>query len=256
MSVALITGGATGIGRGFANKLADQGYNLILTSRNLENLALAQKEIQNKYHVKVLIYVADITKEEARKNLFEYANNYEVSEVVNNAGLGYSKDFIDGESSKEQELIDLNITAMQAIFKYYYKKFYQAKKGRIINVSSIAGFVPGGGSSTYYASKAYVISLTRAVALESKHIKDLKIQVLCPGPTKSNFYQTSGTNKKYYKANPDVVAKKTIDSKRVVVIPGFKNKLTHVVLKLLPTAFTSKFAYVIQKKMRKNKKKA
>ena len=69
MSVALITGGATGIGRGFANKLADQGYNLILTSRNLENLALAQKEIQNKYHVKVLIYVADITKEEARKKL-------------------------------------------------------------------------------------------------------------------------------------------------------------------------------------------
>lgn len=251
MSVALITGGATGIGRGFANKLADQGYNLILTSRNLENLALAQKEIQNKYHVKVLIYVADITKEEARKALYEYADNYPVSVVVNNSGLGYSQNFYEGDFSREKELIDLNITAMQAIFKYYYKKFYELKEGRIINVSSVAGFVPGAGAATYYASKAYVTSLTRAVALEAKHIKGLKIQAVCPGPTKSNFYLTSGTNKKYYKASPDKVAQKTLDSKRTIVLPGFKNKMLHVILKLFPVALTTRFNYRIQKKVRK-----
>lgn len=251
MSVALITGGATGIGRGFANKLADQGYNLILTSRNLENLALAQKEIQNKYHVKVLIYVADITNESARKSLYEYVENYPVSIVVNNAGIGYSQNFYEGDITKEQELIDLNITAMQAIFKYYTKKFYDLKEGRIINVSSVAGFVPGPGAATYYASKAYVTSLTRAVALETKHIKGLKIQAVCPGPTKSNFYLTSGTSKKYYKANPDKVAQKTLESKKTIVLPGFKNKMLHVLLKLFPTALTSRINYRIQKNMRK-----
>src|SRR5690554_2928748 len=107
MSYALITGGATGLGRGFSNALSDLGYNLIITSRNYNNLITAKKEIELKYSNKVQIFVADLTDENARKNLFEYTNFYNVEIIINNAGVGYSENFYLGEKEKEETIIDL-----------------------------------------------------------------------------------------------------------------------------------------------------
>lgn len=242
MSVALITGGATGIGRGFANMLADQGYDLIITSRNLDNLAKAQKEIQDKYKRKVNIFIADITDEEAREKLYDYALNYDVSVVVNNAGIGLSKDFLDTSLEEEMAIIDLNIIAFQAIFKHFYRKFRENASGRIINISSVAGFLPGPHASTYYASKAYATSITRAVAYESRNIKDLRIQCVCPGATRSNFFKHAGTKEKAYRYDPDKLALGALKSKRVVYSPGFKAKMTHVIGKLFPTKLVMFFA--------------
>ena len=247
--IALVTGGASGIGLAFAKKLADLGYDLIIVGRTLDTLAAAQREIEEKYKVRVQIFIADITKAEARERLYDYANNYDVSVVVNNAGIGLSKDFIDSSIEEDIEVINLNIIALQHIMKHYYKIFLEKKTGRIINISSLAGFVPGPGASTYYASKAYVTSLTRAVFKEAK-AHNVIIQAVCPGPTKSNFHAHAGTKAKAYRQDPHKLAIKALESKRVVVIVGFKNKLIHFFSKFLPQSWLAHFSYKTQKRIR------
>ncbi len=249
MSYALITGGASGIGRGFANALADLGYNLILTSRNLDQLAQARKEIQQKYNNKVCIFVADLKDLKARTGLFEYAANYDISVLVNNAGFGDSQEFLVSDLAKEFAMIDLNVIALHHIFKHFYSEFRKKKSGRIINVSSLASFVPGPYAATYYATKAYVTSLTKAVAKEAKR-SGVKVQVVNPGNTKTNFYKTAGTKQKYYKTNPNKVARLAVNSKRVVVIPGIKNKITYFFMRILPSSFTASVAGRIQRKQK------
>lgn len=251
MKYALITGGATGIGRGFANGLADLGYNLIITSRKLENLAQAKKEIEQKYSVQVLVYVADLKDESQRNELIEYAKNYNIKLLVNNAGIGENNEFSSNNYQKEKDLIDLNITAMHHLFKHYYTKFKAEEDGRIINVSSMASFVAGPYAATYYATKAYVTSITQAVSYEAKE-SGVVVQAVCPGSTKSEFYKTAGTNAKYYKANPDIVARKTIESKRTIVVPGFKNKLNYVCMKLLPYKLVMRVAARRQLRQKKD----
>ncbi len=250
--IALVTGGSSGIGLSFAKKLADLGYDLIIVGRTLDTLAKAQKEIEEKYKVRVQIFIADLTIAEARERLYEYASNYDISVVVNNAGIGLSKDFIDSTIEEDMELVELNVVALQHIMKHFYKIFVEKKSGRIINISSIAGFIAGPAASTYYATKAYVTSLTRAVAKEAK-AHNVVIQAVCPGPTKTNFYIHAGTRKKVYKQSPDKLAYKALKSKRTLVVVGFINKAFHFITKFLPQSFILGIVMWRQRKIRVKK---
>lgn len=249
MSYAVITGGSVGLGRSFSNLLADKGYNLVLVSRHLEHLALAQKEIQQKYKVKVQIYVGDLSDRMFIAKFIEFTKPYDIEVLINNAGFGHNDSFSVASLEKELDMIDLNIKALQELMKYFYRLFKTQKKGRIINVSSLAGFVPGPYASTYYATKAYVNSLTRAVAYEArKEHSNVLVQALCPGPLKTSFHETAGTNPKHYKRNPDSAARAALDSKRVIIIPGFKEKIAHILLKFVPTSLSLRLAGVGQKR--------
>ncbi len=247
--IALITGGATGIGYGFARAYADLGYNLILTSRNIDNLHHAKKEIEEKYNNKVMVFVCDLTKEEERTALFNYTNNYKIDVFINNAGRGLSEDFLLANFQEEQNIIDLNVVAFQALFKHYLQKMNNNNEGRIINVSSVGGFLSGPGSATYYASKAYINSLVRAVIYEMRK-SNVFIQLVFPGATKSKFYETANTKEKSYKYDPYLVAIKTINSNKKEVIPGFKAKLIVFFNKLLPKKLVIRLTYRRQVKMR------
>lgn len=252
MSYALITGGAIGLGRAFSELLADRGYDLILTSRSLENLALAQKEIQSKYRVKVQIFIGDLAKAEFRDKLIEFVSPYDIGILINNAGFGHNDLFEEAPLDKEFQMVDLNIKALQHLMKHFYAYFKDKKGGRIINVSSLAGFVPGAYASTYYASKAYVTSLTRAVAYEAKVTKsNVVVQALCPGPLKTQFFETAGTDIKFYKKDPKMAARQALDAKRVIIVPGFKEKIAHGLLKIMPTGFSVRFAGFGQKRKKK-----
>lgn len=246
MKYVLITGGATGLGRSFANGFADLGYNLIITSRNFDNLALAKKEIELKYSNKVQIFVADLTDKNARKSLYEYTSHYNLEVLINNAGVGYSESFYDGEKEKEANIIDLNVIAFEEVFKHYYQVFVDKKGGRIINVSSLSSFIPGAYSATYSASKAFVTNLSLAVREEAKK-HNVIVQTLAPGSFKSNFYKTAGTKKNSYKANPNRIARKAIESKKGLIIPGFKSKWIYFLTKILPKSFLIKLSGVRQK---------
>ncbi|MCU0104827.1 SDR family NAD(P)-dependent oxidoreductase [Acholeplasma vituli] len=253
MSCALVTGGAIGLGRAFSELLADRGYDLFLTSRNLEHLASAQKEIQAKYRVKVHIFVGDLSKVEFRDKLISFVEPYDIDLLINNAGFGHNDLFEDAPLDKEYQMIDLNIKALHHLMKHFYGMFKTKGQGRIINVSSLAGFVPGAYASTYYASKAYVTSITRALAYEAKVTKsNVKIQALCPGPLKTQFFETAGTQVKFYKRDPKFAARAILDSKRVVVVPSLKEKLAHGMLKVLPTNLTVRFAGFGQRRKKKS----
>ncbi|MCK9166017.1 MAG: SDR family NAD(P)-dependent oxidoreductase [Acholeplasmatales bacterium] len=240
--IALITGGATGIGYGFARVFSDLGYDLILTSRNLNNLVNAKRELEHKYHNKVMIFVADLTKEADRKSLFNYTSNYSLDAFVNNAGRGLSKDFLEADFKDEEEIINLNVIAFQALLKHYLKIMVTNKSGRIINVSSLAGFFAGPGSATYYASKAYNNSLVNAIIKENKE-KAVFIQLVCPGATKSNFHLLAKTKEKSYKYDPYIVAYKAVSSKKELVIPGFKSKLIYFFSKIIPRKIFVRLVY-------------
>lgn len=246
MKYVLVTGGATGLGRSFANGFADLGYNLILTSRNFNNLALAKKEIELKYSNKVQIFVADLTNAAARKNLYEYTSHYNLEALINNAGVGYSESFYHGEKEKEDNILNLNIIAFQEIFKHYYQVFVDKKAGRIINVSSLSSFIPGAYSALYSASKAFVTNLSLAVREEAKK-HGVNIQTLASGSFKSEFYKTAGTKESSYKANPNRIARKAIESKKGLIIPGFKTKCIYFLTKILPKSFIIKLSGVRQK---------
>ncbi|MBM7453599.1 short-subunit dehydrogenase [Acholeplasma morum] len=249
MSYAIITGGAKGIGRSFSNLLADKGYDLVLVSRHLEDLAEAQKEIQAKYKVKVHIYVGDLSQASFIDKFIAFAEPYNAEILVNNAGFGHNDLFIDAPLDKELQMIELNIKAVHILTKWFYKKSVTNNKGRIINISSLAGFVPGPYASTYYATKAYVTSLTRALAYEAKKSKtNVLVQVVCPGPIKSEFYKEAGTNPRFYKRSPNYVASLALNSRKTVIVPGFKEKFAHVVLKIIPTSISLKLAGIGQKK--------
>lgn len=252
MSYALVTGGAIGLGRSFSELLADRGYDLILTSRSLEHLATAQKEIQSKYRVKVQIFIGDLSKADFRDKLIEFVSPYDIEILINNAGFGHNDLFESSPLEKEFQMVDLNIKALQHLMKHFYSYFKDKKGGRIINVSSLAGFVPGAYASTYYASKAYVTSLTRAVAYEAKVTKsNVRVQALCPGPLKTQFFETAGTDIKFYKKDPKMAAREALDAKRVVIVPGFKEKIAHGLLKIMPTGFSVRFAGFGQKRKKK-----
>lgn len=252
MSYAVITGGATGLGRSFSNYLADKGYDIILVSRSLEHLAKAQKEIQMKYKVKVQIYVGDLSSEAFMMKFIEFTKPYDIEVLINNAGFGHSEAFLDSPLEKELNMIDLNIKALHHLTKYFYQYFSEKEKGRIINVSSLASFIPGPYASTYYATKAYVTSLTVALAYEAKQNKNnVKIQAFCPGALKTNFHQTALTKPNHYKTSPDRVAFYALHSKKVIIIPTIKEKIAYSLIKLLPIHFMIRFAAAGQKRKQK-----
>lgn len=246
MKYAVITGGATGLGRGFANELSDLGYNLIITSRKFNNLVAAKKEIEEKYSNKVQIFVADLKDENARKNLFEYTKHYNVEVLINNAGIGYNESFLLGKKEKEENILNLNIKASHYIFKHYYQLFISKNLGRIINVSSLASFIPNPYAATYIASKAYLTSLSLAVAVEAKK-HNVVVQTLTPANIKSEFYKTAGTKKTSYKANPNKIARKAVESKKKLIIPGFKAKCYYFLIKVLPKNLMIKLSGFRQK---------
>ena len=156
----LITGASSGIGEEMAYYLSKLGYDLILVARNEEKL----KEIKNKIKNNVEIISTDLTKKENCLKLHNQVNDIDI--LINNAGFGLFGEFSNTDLEKEIEMINLNIISVQILTKLYLKDFIKKDKGQILNVASIAGFLPGPLMTTYYASKNYVIRLSEGIREE------------------------------------------------------------------------------------------
>lgn len=185
---ALITGASSGIGRDMARVLSEKGYEIIAVARRRERLEELQRELKN-----VEILCADVTKEEDRQRLIERAG--EVDVFINNAGFGIFGEFTELDLSDELGMIDTNIKAVHILTKAFVKEFKKRDSGHILNVASLAAFFPGPIFATYYATKAYVLRLSEAIAEELRRDKsNVKISVLCPGPVNTEFSAVSGMN--------------------------------------------------------------
>lgn len=192
--IALITGASSGIGRELAKNLASRGVSLILAARRTERLNQLKQEIKfNCPDVRVKTVTVDLSKENQCFELYEMAKPYKIDFLFNNAGFGLYGDFLETSLQDELDMIDVNIKAVHILTKLFLRDFAERNSGYILNTASVAGFMAGPLLATYYATKNYVIQLTKAVyeELRSKGSR-VVISALCPGPVDTEFNSVAG----------------------------------------------------------------
>lgn len=243
---ALITGASSGIGRDIARELSKRGYDLVIVARNKEKLEELKKDLTTK----VEIIVMDLTIEGNCKKLYEQEKNVDI--LVNNAGLGEFGKFTETDLEKELTIIKTNIIALHVLTKLYLQDMTKRNSGRILNVASIAGFMPGPLMATYYSSKAYVVRLSEAIREElNKQNSKVKISLLCPGPVKTNFNNVANVKFEIKSLTSEYVARYAVDKmlkNKFYIVPGFTIKLAKFFSKLTPTVILAKCSYYMQKR--------
>ncbi len=249
---ALITGASSGIGLEMAKYLASRKVELILVARSREKL----EKLQEQLNTKTTIIVTDLSIEQKVKELYVLTKNENIDILINNAGFGYCGDFDKGELTVDIPMIETNVKAVHILTKAYLRDMIKKDSGYILNVSSSAGFLPGGPlMATYYATKSYVLSLTEAIYYELKKKKsNVSISCLCPGPVKTNFNMRANVEFKVKAMSSKEVAKYTIDEmfkKKMLIIPGFKMKCVKFFSHFLSDKSLLRKTYRIQYKKRK-----
>ena len=245
---ALITGASSGIGRDMSRVLAEKGCDLVLVARSKDKLEELQDELISIYKSKVKIVEMDLSNIDNCKKLYE--DNQDIDLLINNAGFGDCGDFTKTSLDKELNMIDTNIKAYHILMKLYLTDMKKNDRGHILNVASIAGFMPGPLMATYYATKSYVVRLSEGVREELKKDKsNVKISVLCPGPVDTNFNKVANVRFSLKEANSYDVAKYAINHlNKFYIVPGIGVKIARVGVRFIPTNLAARFAYGAQKR--------
>lgn len=240
---ALITGGSTGIGFELAKCFAAHGHDVILVARRNDTLEAAAGIIEGKYGVKVMTLVFDLAEPDSSHKLFDLVTGegIQIDFLVNNAGFGLHGEFAETDLDRELDMIQLNVAAVVQLTKFFLPAMIKRKEGRIMNVASTAGFYPGPLSAIYYASKAFVLSFSEAIAEELRNT-GVTVTALCPGPTETNFAERAGWHDSHV-FTPSAVASAEevarfgysamLRGKRVAV-PGMGNKFLMQADRLAP----------------------
>ncbi len=253
----LLTGITSGIGKQLAIQFASNGYNLIGVARNEEKLKEIAAEFEKKYSIDVKYIVKDLAQDGAAQEIYEEVKTwkYPVNILVNDAGVGQRGNFTDIPPEKYSELIHLNVMSLTHLTRLFLRDMVDRNEGRVLNLGSIAGFQPGPLMAVYHATKAFVVSLSEALATELEDMESaVTVTCLCPGPTDTDFFSRAdmeNTNVVHHKdklmAPPEEVAegayKALMDGERIY-IPGAANKVTTFVRRVMPKSTQSK----IQKK--------
>lgn len=255
-NAVLLTGASGGIGTAFAEEFAKAGQNLILIARSTEKLADLKQRLESTYSIQAETISADLSDPAAIEQIVQFTTDrgIAIDVLVNNAGFGDFGPFADCSWEKQNEMVQVNITALIHLTHCYLKPMIERGNGKILNVASTAAFQPGPLMSVYYASKAFVLSFSEALSVELKGT-GVTVTVLCPGPTKTGFEAKaelgdSGLFKNLRVAAPQDVAAFGVDRLRrgkVIAVPGFLNRLIVFVSKLSPRAVVRNFVYYLQK---------
>jgi len=191
---ALITGASSGIGMELARIAASNNMNLILLARNSEKMMQLRTELEELYQIKVLAVGCDLAEPDTVEKIKSLLQGRGIVPdiLINNAGFGMYGSFDRIGTETEENMIQLNITSLTELTKIIYRQMRNRGSGRILNVSSIAGFMPGPWMAVYHATKAYVLSFSEALAVEAKG-SGITVTALCPGPTETNFENRAST---------------------------------------------------------------
>ena len=246
----LVTGASSGIGRDMAREFAERKYDLIIASRDEKRLNELKTELEVQYKVNVKPITVDLSNEENCINLYE--NNKDIDILVNNAGFGIFGEFTKTDLQKELDLIKTNIVAVHILTKLYLKDMIKKDNGIILNVSSIAGSMPGPLMCAYYSSKAYVLRLSEGIREELKKKKSkVKICVLQPGPVNTNFNNVAGVKFNLSSKTSEYVAKYAVSKMlkgKFNIVPGFTIKCAKFMSKITPDFIVAKICYHMQEK--------
>lgn len=241
---ALITGASSGIGRDMARILAEKGCDLVLVARDEEKLNTLKDEL----NTNVKIVTMDLSIADNCKKL--HAENPDIDLLINNAGFGDCGNFTKTSLDKEISMINTNITAYHILTKLYLIDMKKVNRGHILNVASIAGFMPGPLMSTYYATKSYIVRLSEGISEELKKEKsNVKISILCPGPVNTNFNKVANVKFSLKERNSFEVAKYAIEHlNRFYIVPGVDIKFARFGARLFPASLVAKITYMVQKR--------
>ncbi len=248
MKRAIITGASSGIGKAFAERLAHDGYDVVLVARRRERLESLATVLRDTYNQRVDVLPADLTNSSdltlVEQNIHDDSS---LELLVNNAGFGKIGAYGDLDLAMEDEEIRLNILALVRLTHAAIPGMIARHQGAIINVSSIVAFLPVPFLATYSASKAYVNSFTESVHEELKGT-GVKIQALCPGRTHTEFHERAGINTADHPSKgmtPESVVDaslRALKQDKVICVPGITNRVGACIMSLLPRAFLRKVA--------------
>jgi short-subunit dehydrogenase len=188
--VALITGASSGIGKELARIHAENGGVLILVARREKELLALKSELETKLSVKVEILVKDLSNTKAPAEIFSATEKMgiQIEFLINNAGFGGHGLFYERDMEKDLAMVNVNIASLMLLTRLYLPGMVKQGKGKILNVSSTASFLPGPLQSVYYASKAFVTSFSQALAEELRDT-GVTVTALCPGPVATEFFE-------------------------------------------------------------------
>lgn len=250
--IALITGASSGIGRDMAKVLAKKKYDVILVARSKDKLESLKKEIEEEYGTKAYVMSHDVSIEEECHKLYEEVKTKfgNIQVLINNAGFGLCGSFVQTDLDTEINMIKTNITGLHILTKLFLKDMVEVNDGHILNVASIAGFMPGPLMATYYSTKAYVVRFTQAIRQElfMKHSK-VKIAALCPGPVKTNFNKVAEVNFGPIGQSSQWIAKVGINGmfhNRILIFGSFFVWLARFFAKIFPDQLMAFFTYFVQ----------
>jgi short-subunit dehydrogenase len=239
----VVTGASRGIGLAIARRFAKAGCDIALLARNAAPLREAAAAIERDFAVNALAVAIDITAADAPQSIDARLaeHGYYTDVLVNSAGIGLSGAFEEHEQAEIEQLIDLNVAALTRLMHHALPGMLGRARGGILNIASIGGLVPGPYQAAYYASKAYVISLTEAVAVENAG-SGVRFTAVAPGPVNTGFHALMGAEQSFYRSLlPQLSAGRTASSAYRgyalgfrVVVPGVLNKLMWPGLRFLP----------------------
>lgn len=239
MSAVLITGGSEGIGLELAKCYAADGAHLILAARDPVRLFDARNELQNQYNIRVDTVQADLSEPGSAKKLYESVRDKNVDVLVNNAGSGYTGYSWQIDFESEEKMVQLNDASLMTLCKLFAADFIEKGSGTIVNVASTGAFQSGPYIAGYYASKAFVLSYTKALREEMKPY-GIHVVCLCPGPVDTHFYAKSGGRKPRMIMSAEktaAIAYKGIRENKKVIVPGFLNRMALVLPETVRTGF-------------------
>ncbi|MBQ9414332.1 MAG: SDR family oxidoreductase [Clostridia bacterium] len=242
----LITGASSGIGRELARCLRPYCTKMILVGRDTLRLERLKKELSSSAFPDIQTVATDLSIEENCVRLHRHYPHVDL--LINNAGFGDYGPFDKTSLDKDMRMIDTNIKAVHILTKLYLRDMVKRDRGYILNVASIAGFMPGPLMATYYATKAYVLRLSEAIRTELKQRHShVQIGVLCPGPVKTNFEKNANVGFRFYSGDARWVARYTIDHlHRFYILPGIAVQASRRLLKVLPTDLAASLIYWFQ----------
>lgn len=244
---ALVTGASYGIGEEFAWQLGERGWSLVLVARSQDRLAQLREEVMNRYpQVDVICAVLDLSRPGAPLELFEKTQNanLEINLLVNNAGFGAFGEFSANGLERQRQMIDLNVGALVELSHLYLQPMKQRGTGGIINVASIAGYVPLPYNAVYGASKAFVVSFSYALYEEARQ-HGVQVLAVNPGKTETNFFQVANMDiskdSSQIQTSAQVVkeALRAMDRRRRSVITGALNRMLIGVAHFIPRGWVA-----------------
>lgn len=260
--MAAVTGASSGIGAVYAERLAAQGYDLLLVARRKDRLEELARSLAEKHGIRAEAFPADLAHDEGLRSVeSRIAAADTLTMLVNNAGFGIRGLFQESDLARQEEMHRLHIIATMRLTHAALRSMTARGRGTIVNVSSVAAFSQSPWNTTYSATKAWMNSFTEALAVELKTLgAPIKLQALCPGFTVTEFHEVMGVDRKivpasWWMTSEDIVDEslRGLERNKLIVIPGWRYRTYVFLLRFIPNslrrALTVAFARRVRRKL-------